>query len=248
MKAIITDLDRTLLRSDKTVSAYTLSVLDHCRRRGMCIVCATARPERAVLEYHKQIQFDAMILTNGARILLGNRVIEKGIPHERGEAILRALCAVPNTVISVEMGDGLYANKPIPLWNPLLHMDFPHLPSKSILYKILASGSTETLLHTVEALRAKDVYHTLSEGSLLQIMSRQATKWNGIRTVLDAFGISPADAVYFGDDEDDIEPMLQCGLGIAVENAIVSVKSAADFVTGTNDGDGVARYIEKTLL
>ena len=248
MKAVITDLDRTLLRSDKTVSAYTLSVLDHCRRRGIRLICATARPERAVLEYHEQIQFDAMILTNGARILLRDRVIENGIPHEKGTQILRALCTVPNTVISVEMGDGLYANTPIPLWNPILHTGFPALPSESILYKILASGNTEVLLHTVEALRAEDVYHTLSEGSLLQIMSRQAAKWNGIRTVLDNFGISPADAVYFGDDEDDIEPMLQCGLGIAVENAIASVKSAADFVTGTNDGDGVARYIEKKLL
>lgn len=248
MKAIITDLDRTLLRTDKTVSAYTLSVLDRCRRRGLRIICATARPERAVLEYHRQIRFDAMIVTNGSRILLGNRTVENGIPHEIGEKILASLCAVDGTRISVEMGDGLYANVMIPEWNPILHTGFPALPSGSILYKILASGDTGRLLCTVRDTLTPDTYSTLSSGALIQIMSRQATKWNGIRTVLDTFGISPADAVYFGDDEDDIESLQKCGTGVAVADAIEAAKAAADCITDACDEDGAARYMEKYLL
>lgn len=51
MKAIITDLDRTLLRTDKSVSEYTCGVLKRCRERGIFLMAATARPERAVTEY-----------------------------------------------------------------------------------------------------------------------------------------------------------------------------------------------------
>ncbi len=248
MKAIITDLDRTLLRTDKTVSEYTLSVLKQCRDRGIRVIAATARPERAVLAYHRQICFDAMIVTNGARILLADRVIENGIRHESGQKILAALCTVPGVVLSVEMGDGLYANTPIPEWNPILHTGFPDLPSVSILYKILASGDTQKLLHIVREALTEDTYSTLSDGFLVQIMSRRATKWNGIRTVMDAFGISPDDTVYFGDDQDDIEPLTMCGTGVAVANAIGAAKAAADCITDSNDEDGAARYIEKYLL
>ena len=60
--------------------------------------------------------------------------------------------------------------------------------------------------------------------------------------------ISPSDAVYFGDDNDDIEPIMNCGLGIAVSNAIPSVLEVAAQLTDSNDSDGVAKFIEKHIF
>ena len=51
IKAIITDLDRTLLRTDKSLSTYTVSVLKECKARGIKVMAATARPERTVTDY-----------------------------------------------------------------------------------------------------------------------------------------------------------------------------------------------------
>ena len=82
----------------------------------------------------------------------------------------------------------------------------------------------------------------------MQIMNISATKWNGIKQVLARFGISTDEAIYFGDDNDDIEPIKGCGLGIAVSNAIPAVLDAADRIADTNDNDGVARFIEENLL
>ena len=62
------------------------------------------------------------------------------------------------------------------------------------------------------------------------------------------FGISPKDAVYFGDDNDDIEPIKNCGLGVAVSNAIPSVLDVADRIVDSNDMDGVAKFIEEHFL
>ena len=76
-------------------------------------------------------------------------------------------------------------------------------------------------------------------------MSRSATKWNGIRSMLDAFGIDPEQAVYFGDDNDDIDPIRNCGCGVAVSNALDCVREIADHVTGSNDEDGVAAYLSE---
>ena len=79
-------------------------------------------------------------------------------------------------------------------------------------------------------------------------MNKNATKWNGIQMMLEAVGISPKDAIYFGDDNDDIESLKKCGAGIAVANAIDTVKEAADEIVESNDEDGVAKWIERNLL
>lgn len=89
---------------------------------------------------------------------------------------------------------------------------------------------------------------TVAEGKLIQVMSTASTKWNGIKTMLEALGVERDEAVYFGDDNDDIEAIRNCGVGVAVSNAIGEVLEAADFITESNDEDGVARYLEKNFL
>ncbi len=66
--------------------------------------------------------------------------------------------------------------------------------------------------------------------------------------MLNAVGVKRSEAVYFGDDNDDIEPIEKCGVGVAVSNAIDEVLEVADVTTESNDMDGVAKYIEKNLL
>jgi Predicted hydrolases of the HAD superfamily len=66
--------------------------------------------------------------------------------------------------------------------------------------------------------------------------------------MLKAFGIDQSEAIYFGDDNDDIDSIKNCSVGVAVSNAIKEILDIADFVTENNDMDGVAQYIERNLL
>lgn len=248
MKAIITDLDRTLLRTDKTVSDYTYSVLKKCHEKGILLMAATARPERAVLDYRAQIGFEAMTTLNGARIVLPQSIIENGISSSSAETIMEKVIKIPDLVLSMETGDGIFSNVPIPEWNAAVFCDFPALPTNSVIYKLLLSSNEKDICPEVERALTSDTYMTVAEGKLIQIMDREATKWNGINSMLEAVGIDAKEAVYFGDDNDDIEAIKNCGMGVAVANAIDEALAAADFVTESNDMDGVARYIEKYLL
>lgn len=248
MKAIITDLDRTLLRTDKTVSEYTYTVLKKCHDRGIILMSATARPERAILTYHNKIGFKAITTFNGARIILPHKIIENSILPSSAENILKKVIMIPDIVLSLETGNGIYSNVPIPEWNATVFNKFPTLPTESIIYKILLSSKENNIQQEVERALTADTYMTVAEGKLIQIMSTASTKWNGIKTMLKAVGIKQDDAVYFGDDNDDIEAIKNCGVGVAVSNAIDEVLDVADFITESNDLDGVARYIEKNLL
>ena len=81
---------------------------------------------------------------------------------------------------------------------------FPALPTEGILYKILLSGKKGDIRQEVQRALTADTYMTVAEGKLIQIMSTVSTKWNGVKTMLDTLGIQPNEAVYFGDDNDDI--------------------------------------------
>lgn len=248
MKAVIVDLDGTLLRTDKTISEYTLDVFRKCRDKGLAIMTATARPERSILTYQNQIRFDAVTTMNGARIILPDKVIEHGIAHISAKHILSKLVTISGALISIETSEGIYSNAAIPEWNSTCYDGFPDLPTQGTVFKILASSRNDRLYHQITDALTDDTYYTIANNKLVQIMSKRATKWNGIKAMLGAFNIPHTDAVYFGDDHDDIEPLRMCGTSVAVSNAIKGVIDEADHMTGSNDEDGVARFIEMALL
>ncbi len=66
--------------------------------------------------------------------------------------------------------------------------------------------------------------------------------------MLEAFGLTAEEALYFGDDLDDLEPISRCGLGVAVANALEPVAQAAKARCLSNDQDGVAQFLEEHFL
>jgi len=246
IKAIITDLDRTLLRTDKSLSEYTVAALKECKARGIKVMAATARPERSITEYDATIGFDAVTVMNGAKVMVGDKVITYGIPDELAEEMLAKVCGHKEFLFSVETGEILYAAEHIPEFEYTLHTEFPKLPAGETAYKILVSG--EGAAEFVKENLVEGLCCTVANGYLVQIMSKAANKRNGVKVMLDAVGILPEEAVYFGDDQDDAESMQFCGLGIAVDNAIPEVKAVADELVESNDADGVARWIKEHLF
>ena len=145
-------------------------------------------------------------------------------------------------MISLETGTGIYANTEIPAWKPAVISNICDLPRREKIYKILASHP-ERLPEQIVIDLPDSVYSTVADKKLRQYMNRSATKWEGIRQMLRAFGIDAARAVFFGDDNDDVEPILKCGCGVALD----SVKDSADHVTLSNDEDGAAVFLDELL-
>lgn len=248
IKAIVVDLDRTLLHFDKTLSAYSLNVLKKCKKIGMKIVVATARPFRTTVQYCTQIDFDAIVVSNGARVIFGDKQKNHAISIATAERLLMALQCKPNLRITLETGDCAYSNAPVAEYETVLSSDLAGIANAEGALKILVHLDNDAILHFVQNELSDDLYYTIANGYLMQIMDRSATKGNGIKTMLDDFGISPNETVYFGDDHDDIESIRICGMGVAVSNGIEEVKAVADHIVDSNDEDGVARFIEHVLL
>ena len=66
IKMIVTDLDGTYLRTDKTISEYSRKIITECRNKGLLFIIATARPIRAVKDFLSESDYDGAIFHNGA--------------------------------------------------------------------------------------------------------------------------------------------------------------------------------------
>ena len=236
------DLDRTLLRTDKSVSDYTLSVLAKWQRAGAFLYAATARPERAITDYRRIIDFRSVTTLNGARTVTPAGVFDNPIRPADAASLLDQLSRLEGTVISAETEGGLYANREIDIWQPVVLEDIRKLPDCGKVYKVLASHP-DIPADQIRVTLPENVYCTVADRKLVQFMSRSATKWAGILRMLEEDRIGPDRAIFFGDDEDDIEPIRMCGCGVAVSNAPEHVKQMADAVADSNNEDGVARFL-----
>jgi len=82
---------------------------------------------------------------------------------------------------------------------------------------------------------------------ILNITTLQASKPSALRKLLTPKGISLEEVIAFGDDIPDVEMLKECGISIAVANALPEVKSVCSYQTASNDEDGVAVVLEQLI-
>jgi len=253
IKMIVCDLDRTLLRTDKTISAYTLDVLADCRRRGILFAYATARP-RYTMPYLDVAKPDIVISDNGALAVMGKTVIHRVVLDKKlVQDILRILNSAERLgYITASSDAGVLVNfehdPNDPGWfgyNPIL-TDFSQEIGHE-LYKISPEILDDRIVAELKGLPG--VSHIPFSGeNWCNIISTNVTKWHAVQKVAEHLGIDTAHIAAFGDDYSDIQMLAGCGIGVAVANAIDEVKAAADHICASNDDDGVAKWLEQNLL
>ena len=248
IKTIAVDLDRTLLHTDKTLSAHTVKVFEACKKCGMKIIVATARPFRDAKQYCEIIDADAIVVSNGARIIYGDQQTDYGICPGSAEHLLKTLERYPTLRITLETGKCAYSNFPVSDYETILSDDLIGISKDERVLKILVHLDNEETLALVKNELTDDLYYSIAHGYIMQIMNISATKWNGIKAVLDIYRCSANETIYFGDDQDDIEPIKMCGIGVAVSNGINEVKDVADYIVESNDNDGVSEFLVHSIL
>ena len=78
--------------------------------------------------------------------------------------------------------------------------------------------------------------------------AKNSDKKTALKRLTEHLGIEMNDVFAFGDDQNDLGMLKMAGTAVAVDNAIADVKAVADYVTDSNDEDGVARFIEQYIL
>jgi len=249
LKMLVTDLDGTLLREDKTVSGRSLSALKRCRAAGIKVVYATGRGSSAKALVPAEL-FDGYVCMNGATAYIGDtRIHERLIPIDDVRDLLIAADDAGYRIVA-ESGGTHYGNFNVSEkwpWLPDCELtDFRTLDIK--VEKVYAVVESPEITELISRYLSDEMHMYVSRDDLAMIMHKEAVKSKAVGALAEHWGIAPEDVVAFGDDTNDIEMLEHCGTGVAMGNALDEVKAAADQVCDTNDNDGMAKWLEANAL
>ena len=254
-KILLFDLDGTLLRSDKTISEYTLQVLQQCREKGFLIGVSTSRSEANSLQFIDKLNPEIVISSGGALVKYQNQHIYKAefSPQETREMIrlAREICGA-DCEITVDTLNEHYWNYKIDpnsydaSWGGSIYTDYADFDKASLKMCVEIHDSA---LATELANRFTDCDCVkFTDGDWYKVAKRTATKEAAIQRLCEVCKLSTDAIIAFGDDLVDIGMLQLCGTGVAMGNALPEVKEAADIVIGSNDEDGIAEYLLKGWL
>jgi len=255
IRMIVTDLDGTLLRNDKTISDYTRSVLLKCREKAIKVVFATGRPERATRYLNLTDAVSCVIADNGANISSGGKVIYTVPLQERvRDGLIAQFANEPAiTEIFVEAGERQYTNAVKFLndgiftdWLPVFH-DFREPVNETVCKITVACDDPEIVRKIVSNFENIRYYPNTGE-NYFQITHISTSKFNAVKYIADHIGINIDETAAFGDDYNDVEMLTGCGTGVAPENAANEAKRSAAYICASNEDDGVAKFIEECIL
>jgi Cof subfamily protein (haloacid dehalogenase superfamily) len=262
-RLIATDLDGTLLRDDKTVSARTIAALAAAEAAGIEVFFVTGRPARwmSVVAEHTA-RHGMAIVANGAAVydLHRDRLLA-AYPLDARDAlqVLEALrAAVPGTTFAVERTGGFAYDPEYVPYDPdveavvapveeLLADAGGHQPLLKLLAKHPAIDP-DVFLETARAVAGEYAEITRSSPSaLLEISGTGVSKATTLARCCAERGITAEEVVAFGDMPNDLEMLSWAGTSYAVANAHPDVLAATTHRTAANEEDGVAAVIERIL-
>ncbi len=254
-RVLLFDLDGTLLRSDKTISDNTLRVLNKCREKGLLIGVSTSRSEKNSMKFISVLHPDIVISSAGALVKYNDTYLFKAEFTE--DEILdmirtaRNICGT-DCEITVDTVDKHYWNyKTDPKqqdksWGDSIYTDYSSFSERAL--KMCVEIPDPVLAEKLMKKLNNCDHARFSDGDWYKFTKKGATKENAVIKMCAACNISTEQIIAFGDDYADIGMLKLCGKGIAMGNAIDEVKAASDYVTDDNDNEGIAEYLEKSII
>ena len=265
IKLIAIDMDGTLLLPDHTISPAVKTAIAAARARGVNVVLTTGRPYAGVHSYLKELHMeqpgDYCITYNGALVQKagdGSTVAQTALSYD--DYLEQLSREVGSHFHALDRNTLYTANRDISYYTvhesfvatiPLVFCEAEKMDPETQFLKVMMIDEPEILDKVISRIPAevKEKYTVLKSAPyFLEILDKRVNKGTGVKSLADALGIKAEEVMAIGDQENDIAMIEYAGVGVAMDNAIPSVKEIANFVTKSNLEDGVAYAIEKFAL
>jgi len=298
LKALILDLDGTLLDNSKRIPTSSLNAIERLQKKGIKLAIFTGRDYLMAREYLEVLNIEGPhALQNGAFLAKGN-----------GEIVLRRCLERKITEYSISIASILNCNlllrtdsMEIPDWYhvgdfalspylPFLESNIDRIVKLDDLSEVVKStnllqlditGNLESLREILGRLKSKytgafnfsfipasedagflDVFWSqvkndavrleitskVDNWGLLSLFNASVSKGLSLDDFLNYHGLSSEQVAFIGDHYADIPLLERVGLSVAMENALPEVKAVCDYVTQSNNDDGVALAIEEIFF
>lgn len=261
------DLDGTALRSNNTLSRNVKNAIERAYKSGIIIAAASGRPfasmPKAILDMP---EFEYYIASNGAAVYDRNGKRLQSVTLNEYD-VLKLLKLTESYDLIWEAflegetcTDSRYYNDPMSYGCSAAYVDYVRSSRgtsddmrgyiydnrkrlDSVEFVSIDRELREKLRYMIEK-NIPTFYVTSSSRNFVEIMDGEATKANALRFICDLLNIPLEETAAAGNADNDVDMIVEAGLGVAVKNATPKCLNAADILVESNDNDGIAELIE----
>lgn len=262
VRLVISDIDGTLVRGDKSLSDGVVAAVRRLRAAGIKVSLISARPPSGMLWIAERLGLTAEIgAFNGGTIVKPDGTLVAAARIAPGVA-KRALEMIDDPRIMIWLfshGCWYAARSDVThteserisaRQEPILIDDFS--TQLGAVDKIVAVSDDHAMLADLEGRVAtalgRDASVMRSQLHYLDITAPTANKGDGVAALASAAGVELCDVVVIGDQRNDMAMFARAGFSIAMAQGPAEVRAAADCVTASNDEDGVAQAVDRIIL
>jgi len=266
IKLLSLDMDGTLFNSQKKISQENISAIHKAIKAGVKLVLCTGRPPFGVRPYYEHLglaqEDEYVIVDNGCAIhrtsewkVIDSVALDKQDIHylyslTQNSSIQLTLfdmdhylVVAPEASELVTMDAGIVNSKP----TPVSEEDLPNLvPIFQAMY-VGDPSAIDAFQAQHEAALEADFNTVRSQDILFEILPKGASKASALQALSQTLGYRRDQVMALGDANNDLEMLRFAGYSVAMGNGNAAVKEIADFITLTNDEDGVAHAIHKLI-
>ena len=267
IKLLALDLDGTVLRSNNTLSDKVKSAIESANYSGITIAAASGRPFSSMpKEILDMPEFEYYIASNGAAIYDKNGKKLRSVTLKEQDVIKILKLTEDYDLIWEAFLEGetctdiRYYNDPMSYGCTAAYVDYVRSSRgtsddmrgyiydnrkrlDSVEFVSIDRELREKLRYMIEK-NIPTFYVTSSSKNFVEIMDGAATKANGLNFICDLLDIPLENTAAAGNADNDVDMIVEAGLGVAVKNATPKCLNAADILVESNDNDGIAELIE----
>ncbi|OOM74666.1 sugar phosphatase YidA [Clostridium puniceum] len=265
-KLIALDMDGTLLTTDKKVSERTAASIKEAEAKGVKIVLASGRPLLGLNKYLEELgllkgedyvlSFNGGLVQNTKTGKIVSKVSLKGSDLKNIYEISKQLNI---NIHAFSAKDGLITPKNSKYTEYEAEIngidinikDFNEIEDEEDIIKVMMIDPQEILDPAIEKL-PNEIYEKYSvfksSPFFLEFTHKEVDKGLGLKKLGEFLGIKKEEIIACGDAGNDLSMIKYAGLGVAMDNAVPEVKEVANYITASNDEDGISKVIEKFIL
>ncbi|PRR79456.1 putative phosphatase YwpJ [Clostridium liquoris] len=270
-KLICIDMDGTLLNSNDEISRRNLEAIRKASENGVQVAISTGRLFVSANYYADLIGVKTpVIASNGAYIRDKNtdKVIYKSLlGYENCKKVINVakkydMYAQFNTYDSIFTEKLVYSSKFYSKMNETLPEDrrvnikitsdwdesFKKYKNEILKCIVIDKDCEKLKLIKEELLKEKGIQVVSSFRNNVEVMAKGVSKGNAVGILADFYNLTREEIMCIGDSENDLSMIEFAGIGVAMGNGDELIKRSSDYITDTNDEDGVAKAIEKFVL
>lgn len=268
-KLVSIDMDGTLLNSKGEISDENIQAIKQSLDNGIKVVFTTGRGIKAISKFIEKVGLRdrneyiianngvALYKTNDLKCLRANTLnkdeikllVEVGI--DLGAKVLIYDYNTETTIVLEDNEFAKFEREHIGM-DVTVDPDFlSNMGDDAKAFKIILTSEPSRLDEIQKSIpdhirERFTVVRTLPIA--LELFDKNSNKGNAVKELAEIFNISREEIICIGDQQNDMEMVEFAGLGVAMGNAIEPLKKIADYITDTNDNNGVAKVINKFVL